>query len=190
VHFTVANEPADDRSNADAELAMPSTAAVFRDLAPFVWRVLRRLGVREADVEDVCQEVFVTVHRKRSDFAGRSSVRTWVYGISLRVASDHRKRAYARREVLSEPAAELAIDAHQEDDLAVRQARVLLDRALDTLDDEKRAVFVLYEIEDLPMSEIAIAMDCPLQTAYSRLHAARREVGAAVERLQRERHRP
>ena len=60
---------------------------IFREYAPFVWRGLRRLGVPECDVEDVCQEVFVVVHRKLGDFEGRSSLRTWIYGICARTAS-------------------------------------------------------------------------------------------------------
>jgi RNA polymerase sigma-70 factor (ECF subfamily) len=75
------------------------------------------------------------------------------------------------------------VDAHQEDDVAVREARVLLDRVLDELDDDKRAAFVLYEIEELPLKDLAAALGCPLQTAYSRLQAARREVEEALRRL-------
>jgi RNA polymerase sigma-70 factor, ECF subfamily len=161
----------------------PSTAEVFQEFGGFAWRVLRRLGVRDEDVDDVLQEVFVTVHRKLPGFEGRSSVRTWLYGICVRVASEYRKRTRARRETPSELAAETAIDAGQEDHVAVAQARAILDGILDGLDDAKRAVFVLYEIEGLPMGEVAVALDCPLQTAYSRLHVARREVEAAVERL-------
>ena len=161
----------------------PSTADVFHAHAPFVWRVLRRLGVTDADADDACQEVFVTVHRKLGDFEGRSSVRTWVYGICVRTASDYRKRQRGRREFPSEVLMDHPVDAPQEDDMALRQARATLDRILDRLDGDKRAVFVLYEIEELPMNEIAAALECPLQTAYSRLHAARKDVDAAVRRL-------
>ncbi len=125
----------------------------------------------------------MTVHRKLPGFEGRSSVRTWLYGICVRVASDYRKRIRARRETPAGLAAEPAIDPAQEEHVAVGQARVLLDAILDRLEDAKRAVFVLYEIEGLPMGDVAVALECPLQTAYSRLHAARREVEAAVERL-------
>jgi RNA polymerase sigma-70 factor (ECF subfamily) len=163
----------------------PTTAAVFRELGPFAWRVLRRLGVPDADVDDVLQEVFVTVHRKLPGFEGRSSVRTWLYGICIRVASDYRQRTRTRRETAAEMP-ELAVEPGQEGHVAAAQARILLDRVLDGLDDAKRAVFVLHEIEELPMSEIATALECPLQTAYSRLHAARREVEAAVIVLQKQ----
>jgi RNA polymerase sigma-70 factor (ECF subfamily) len=135
-------------------------------------------------VDDVCQEVFITVHRRLPGFEGRSAVRTWVYGICVRAAADYRKRARGRREVGTDAPRELAVEAHQEDAVSIRQARAELHRILDGLDDDKRAVFVLYEIEELAMNEVAAALGCPLQTAYSRLHAARRQVEAAVERLQ------
>lgn len=155
-------------------------AQVFRDHAPFAWRVLRRLGVPERDVEDVCQEVFLVVARKLEEFEGRSSVRTWVYGICVRVASDYRKSARVRREEISPVAGEGPDSDKQLDVVALRQARATLDRILDTLDDDKRAVFVLYEIEQVKMPEIALALGCPLQTAYSRLHAARARVQEAI----------
>jgi RNA polymerase sigma-70 factor, ECF subfamily len=160
-----------------------STASVFSENASMAWRALRALGVAEADVDDVCQEVFITVHRRLPTFDGRSAVRTWVYGICVRVAADYRKRARSRGELAAEVTPELAIEPRQEDAVSIRQARAELHRILDGLDDDKRAVFVLYEIEELAMNEVAAALGCPLQTAYSRLHAARREVEAAVARL-------
>ncbi len=154
----------------------PRFEEVFRAHAPRVWRVLRRLGVREADVEDQCQEVFVVVHRKLAEFEGRSSLGTWIYGICLRVASDYRRRAHVRHE---EPTADLPEQQNSPPQarlLERAQARALLDAALAELDEDKRAVFVLYEIEEVPMAEVALAAGCPLQTAYSRLHAARKKV--------------
>ncbi len=159
--------------------------AIFREHAPFVWRALRRLGVHERDVEDVCQEVFVVVHRKLGDFEGRSSMRTWIYGICARTASDYRRSGRVRREIVTDAPPEAAGDAAQHDAVALRQARATLDKILDELDDDKRAVFVLYEIEELTMAEVAEALGCPLQTAYSRLHAARKAVEASVERERR-----
>src|SRR5690349_24003424 len=78
--------------------ALPSMRTVFDEHARYVIRTLRHLGIKEADVEDVAQEVFVTVHRKLHEFEGRSKLRTWLYAICLRVASDHRRRAYVVRE--------------------------------------------------------------------------------------------
>lgn len=159
---------------------VPSLPEIFRQYAPFVWRALRRLGVPEADVEDVCQEVFVVVHRKLGDFEGRSSLRTWIYGICARTASDYRRSGRVRREVVTDAPPDAAHEGGQHDAVALRQARAALDKILDQLDDDKRAVFVLYEIEELTMAEVADSLGCPLQTAYSRLHAARKIVEAGV----------
>ena len=160
-----------------------SVAELFRELAPFVWRALRRLGVADRDVDDMCQEVFVVIHRKLPEFEGRSSIRTWVYGICVRTASDYRNRARVKRETLPDemPEQQSLSDAHE--DLARHQARALLDRVLDELDQDKRAVFVLYEIEELSMNDVAEAVSCPVQTAYSRLHAARKLVQDGIERV-------
>lgn len=150
---------------------------VFRENLPFVFRALRRLGVADSDVDDVCQEVFVVVMRKLGEFEGRSQLRTWIYGICVRTASDYRKRAPRRREVLTDEPLEGASEGSGPlEHATMTQARDILDRILAKLDDDKRAVFVLYEIEELPMNEVAQALECPLQTAYSRLHAARKRV--------------
>jgi len=154
--------------------------AVYEAQAAFVWRSLKRLGVRDADLEDVAQEAFVVVHRKLPDFEGRSSVKTWVFGICLRVASDYRKRAHVAREDITDDVPDTAVDASQGEALAKKQARALLDKVLDQLDADKRATFVMFELEQMPMAEIAEAMEVPLQTAYARLYAARKHVEQAV----------
>lgn len=163
---------------------MPSVAfaEVYESNAAFAWRCLRRLGVREADLEDVVQEVFVVVHRKLPSFDGRSTIKTWLFGICLRVSSDYRRRAHVQREDITDQVPDSEVDAQQPDTVAMRQARSILDRILETLDEDKRATFVMFELEQMPMTDVAAAMDCPLQTAYARLYAARRIVEEAVAR--------
>ncbi|MFT3776320.1 MAG: sigma-70 family RNA polymerase sigma factor [Minicystis sp.] len=155
---------------------------VFQEHAPFVWRALRRLGVPDADVEDVCQEVFMIVHRRLADFEGRSSMRTWIYGICVRRAASFRRIAHRRHEEVVDTPPEAITQAPQIEELGRRHAQALLDAALDRLDDDKRAVFVLFEIEEVPMTEVAEAVGCPLQTAYARLYAARKQVEATLRR--------
>lgn len=162
---------------------MPDLAEIFEDYAPFVWRVVRRMGVAEADAEDVCQEVFLVVHRRVHEFEGRSSLRSWIYGICLRCAAAHRNRAHHRREVRSDEPVEATVDGRQAEALDAQRALHELDRVLNRLPDKQREVYVLYELEELGMAEVAAAIGCPLQTAYSRLHAARREVRAALPLL-------
>lgn len=160
----------------------PAFADVFRENVPFAWRCLRRLGVAPGDVEDVCQDVFLVVHAKLGAFDHRSSVRAWVYGICVRKASDYRKLARNRREQVTDDVPDRGVADDQGESIDRARALAFLDRTLAELDDDKRAVFVLYEIEGLAMSEIAQAIGCPLQTAYSRLHAARKHVELAAHR--------
>jgi RNA polymerase sigma-70 factor (ECF subfamily) len=167
---------------APVRVEAPPFRELFEQHAPYVWRVLRRLGVPARDVEDLSQEVFVVVHRKLPGFEGRSSLRTWLYAICLRTASDHRRRAHVRREHVTDRSPERACSAPQPAELERRQARAMLDAALDTLPEDKRAVFVLYEVEGLTMPEVAEAVGCPLQTAYSRLYSAREAVQAEMLR--------
>ncbi len=162
-------------------------ATVYAESAGLVWRSLRRLGVSERDVQDAAQEVFVVVHRKLSEFAGRSSLKTWVFGICLRVASDWRKRAHVRRETTLDEAPERTASGETPiAQIAQRQARQRLQQMLEQLDEEKRAVFVLFELEQFPMAEVAEAVGCPLQTAYARLYAARKKVEAMILEQQKE----
>ncbi|MCC6215182.1 MAG: RNA polymerase sigma factor [Polyangiaceae bacterium] len=159
---------------------LPPLRRIFDEHAGYVWRALRHLGVPEADVDDVCQEVFVVVHRRLSAFEGRSTLRTWIYGICLRAASDYRRRAWVRREVPVGDDVDSELEPPQADAVAAREAQRKLLAALESMDADKREVFVLFEIENVSMKEIAALMSCPLQTAYSRLHAARRVVIAAL----------
>ncbi|MBX3260449.1 MAG: sigma-70 family RNA polymerase sigma factor [Labilithrix sp.] len=163
----------------------PPAATRFADLyvehASFVWRTMRRLGVRAADVEDTCQEVFLVVHAKLAEFRG-GSMRAWIFAIAARVASDYRKRAFVRREAVGEELPEASVPEAQTATVARAQALALLDAILAGLDDDKRAVFLLFELEQMPMQEVAAAVGCPLQTAYTRLHAAREQVNAAIGR--------
>jgi RNA polymerase sigma-70 factor (ECF subfamily) len=162
----------------------PSFDDLFEEYATFVWRVLGRLGVAHSDLPDVSQEVFLVVHRRLADFEGRSSVKSWIYGICLRVAAAWRRKPFRNRErQLDELTTESAGEG-QDEELERRRARSRLMQALEALDEDKRNVFVLYELEELTMAEVAEALGCPLTTAYSRLHAARKSVRAAFARTE------
>lgn len=158
-------------------------ARVYREHVPYVWRSLKHLGVLEADIEDVAHDVFMVVARKLDGFEERSSLKTWIYGICLRTAADYRGRAYRRREVLTgEMPSEMerTAPALQERELSGKRERNRLIELLSGLPDEQREVFVLYEVEELAMREVAEVLVCPLQTAYSRLHAARKNLREAL----------
>jgi RNA polymerase sigma-70 factor (ECF subfamily) len=154
-----------------------SFTEIFREHARYLWRALLGLGVRPGDVDDVCQEVFLIVHRRLPEFDGRA-LRSWLYAICLRVASEYRRSARVRREVSVGELPDSHVPAAQVEAVYTGELGQRLLAALDRLDDEKREAFVLYEIEELPLREVAEALGCPLQTAYSRLQAARSHVRA------------
>lgn len=158
-------------------------ASLCRKQMPYLVRALRYFGVPERDVADVAQEVLLIVHRKLPEFEQRSTLRTWLYRICQRAASDYRRRAHVRRELVkAEP---LAPETSAADAIAQLEARAQLIAALDVLDDDKRDVFVLFEIEQLDMHEVCEVLQCPLQTAYSRLHAARKLLLQRLQEAQR-----
>lgn len=154
---------------------VPPFAVIFQEHARFLWRALAGLGVRPADVDDALQEVFLVVHRRLREFDGRA-LRSWLYAICLRVASDYRKSARVRLEVAVSEVPDSALVAAQDQQLEATRLFGRLLQALDELDDDQRGAFVLYEIEELTLRETAEALSCPLQTAYSRLRAAREHV--------------
>ncbi len=173
--------------NAQAAVAWPAIAAaerpeplsfdaVFRQYAPYVGRTLCWLGVPRASVEDVAQEVFIVVHRRLHE-VDAGSLRAWVRQICVHAAQNERRKIRRRRESGEEPP-EMTTPAPQHGSVEVREMRERLLAMLEQLTDEQRAVFVLYEIEQLGMTEVASAVGCPLQTAYSRLHAARARISA------------
>lgn len=158
--------------------ATPSAAAVSTFLAlyrahfPFAWRSVRQLGVRTEWVDDVVQETFLVVHRRFADFEGRSSIRTWLFGIVRRVVADHRKSRRRKPAVPTEPAA-LEGAARSAHPSARLEAFDLVCVLLDTLDETKREVFVLAELEGMTMAEIAEATSSNPNTVAARLRAAR-----------------
>jgi RNA polymerase sigma-70 factor, ECF subfamily len=175
-----------------AEPAMPAGATddlpslTLRELfdahAGFVFRVLRRLGVAEGDLDDAAQDVFVVVHRNLSQYDHQCALRSWLFGIVYRVAASHRRRVRRRREDVRADVPVEAVQASQLDRVALAEAHRLLLDALDELEPERRAVFILYELEEMTMPEVARAVGCPLKTAYSRLYAARDSVRAHILR--------
>jgi RNA polymerase sigma-70 factor, ECF subfamily len=156
---------------------------IYREHIDYVWRALVHLGVARADVADVAHDVFLVVRRRLPSFEGRSSLRTWIYGICIRTVSDYRNRAFRRRELSQDEPPEQSQAPSQERSADRARLSAQLARLLDQLSEDQRTVLVLYEIEELPMKDVAEAVGCPLQTAYSRLHAARNTLKAALTEL-------
>ena len=138
-----------------------------------LWRFLRRLGVPEGDVDDAVQEVILVLTRKLDGIA-RGSEKSFVLSTAFRVASDARRRVKRRREVEPDPLHELAsTGGDPEALLEKRQLTALFAQVLEQLPLEQRAVFVLYEVEDFTMAEIAQTLQVPAGTVASRLRRGR-----------------
>jgi RNA polymerase sigma-70 factor (ECF subfamily) len=166
------------------------TKARLRELfdmhAPYVWNTLRRFGVPPQDLEDLTHDVFVEVQRHLGDLDPSRPVKPWLFGFAFRVASHHGRRVYRTREV-HEPGEAVDTKPPADAQLVANERRQLVLEALDALDLEKRAVFVLSQIDEVPVTEAARVLRIPLNTAYSRLRAARAEFVVAVKRLQAKR---
>lgn len=156
--------------------------AIYEAYFDYVWRSLRRLGVPESSVDDAAQDVFVVVHRRLADFEGRSSIKTWLFGIALRVARTHRRRVSRKGHHDPLPTDLVSAGGGPDSEFEKRRAAAFLAAFLDSLDDDKRAVFVLAEIEQMTAPEIEQALGVKLNTVYSRLRAARKAFDTAVKR--------
>jgi RNA polymerase sigma-70 factor (ECF subfamily) len=169
-----------DRRDSDARVR-----ALFEAYFDFVWRSLRRLGVPESSLRDASQQVFIVVGR-RIDGIEQGNERTFLFGTAMRVAADTRRSMRRSKESPSHDGEidAIALEAERPEELLDRKrARETLDRVLDTLPEELRAVFVLFELEELPTKEVADLLGIPVGTAASRLRRAREEFAATVKRM-------
>ena len=155
--------------------------------APFVARFVVRLGARAAEVDDLVQEVFLTAHRRGGFVEGAARPTTWLAEIAVRVLSTHRRTQRRRPEQPDEALAAVASgESGPAERAAAGQLLERLNQALSELDLDKRAVFVLFELDGEPCDAIAAGLGVPLSTVYSRLHEARKELKAAFARLTKE----
>ncbi|MEO6576593.1 MAG: sigma-70 family RNA polymerase sigma factor, partial [Polyangiaceae bacterium] len=136
--------------------------------------------------DDLAHDVFLAMHLRFADFDRSRPIKPWLFGITFRVASHHRRRPAYQREGLDDgvenerhdmtPLADEQLDDHR------KRAMVL--RLLETLDLDRRAVLIMHDLDELPMKEVAEALGIPVFTAYSRLRVAREEFAAAAKRAQ------
>lgn len=176
--------PARAAAPADAAGWVPDFDHLYDAYFAFAWRMLWRFGVPRAAVPDAVQDVFVIVHRRLGDLDGQHVVRSWIYGIIVRVAREYRRKHARRAEELALAAEELvdphAPNAHEQ----LEQARdlALLEELLSTLDEAKREVLVLVELEQMSVPEVAELLDANVNTIYTRLRAARAQFERAHAR--------
>jgi len=164
-----------------------SFSGIFaRDLG-YVWTSLRRLGVPKRDLEDLSHDVFFRVYQRLADYDPERPFRPWLFGFCFRVASDYRRRFANQREVLGAELEPIDPSPDALDRLVQAEATSLAQLVLQSLELERRAVFVMHEIDECPIPEVANALGIPLNTAYSRLRLAREQFaeGLRRERLRR-----
>lgn len=173
--------PTETDPTVGAPAAHTPLAVVYREHHAFVWRSLLRLGVPAVLVEDAVHETFLVVARRLAEFEGRASMRTWLFAIAMRVAMSLRRDVARERRHLDRLGQEIqanTVEPHHQ-----RDAAALLHRLLATLSDDKRAVFIMAELEGMTAPEIAEATGVKLPTVYSRLRAARIGMEQAAREL-------
>jgi RNA polymerase sigma-70 factor (ECF subfamily) len=150
---------------------------LYEQYLSFVWRTVRYLGVPAEATDDAVQDVFLVAHRRLEDFEARSTPRTWLFAIALRVAKDQRRSRGRRLRLLEQAASIERVSSATPFDKRVSaelERRLML--ALGQLREEQRLVFILAELEEMSVPEIAAALQSNLNTVYSRLRVARREM--------------
>jgi RNA polymerase sigma-70 factor (ECF subfamily) len=162
----------DVRSTYDAEL-------------DFVHQSLGRLGVPRSDLPDLCQEVFVVVSRRRLDYDPSQPLRPWLFGICVGLVRNARRTRRRKPTVPLEDAAEIPSGGSPLEALAARRRLTRAHQALEAMDPERRAVFVMYEVEGQSGEAIAAALGIPAGTVHSRLFAARKAIAEALAEEER-----
>jgi RNA polymerase sigma-70 factor, ECF subfamily len=171
-----------------SELDLTARHARFRSaiepLVKVAFRVLQRLGVRDAEIDDALQIVLVTADRKFDDIPNRAELKAYICAACVNVARDVGRRR-ARRTAQSAPLDDLeeeppALDADPADLLERKQTLAMVQRVLETMLPERREVFVLYELEELTGREISEHLGVPPGTVASRLRKAREDFRQAI----------
>jgi RNA polymerase sigma-70 factor (ECF subfamily) len=156
---------------------------LYRQHFDFVFRNLRRLSVASTQLDDAVQDVFLVVLRQLGSYREQSHSRAWLFAIALRVAGNYR-RSERRRDfhiaLLSAENVRVYDEPGQYEHAAKTQAARFLHAFLDSLDEAKRSVFVMTELEQMSAPEIAAALELNVNTIYARIRAARREFAHAV----------
>ena len=165
--------------------------SLYAEHASFIGRVLIRLVGDGAHIDDLIQETFIIAFRKRDTFDGRSTARTWLYGIASHLAMRHRRGLgrwlRARGTLADEPVA--AVPAQPDTQIDRARAAAVVRDALDRLPFKQREVFVLYELEEMDGSDIASLLGIPVGTVWTRLHHGRKRFQEIMtKRVKREDH--
>lgn len=162
-------------------MAEVSFESLYHQEFPYVVRSLRRLGVGPADLPDLCHEVFLAVFQKLNSYDPSRPVRPWLFGFAFRAASEARGRTHRRRETSDDALAEHPSLSDPHSSAESNLARTLVLEALSTLPEERRAVFILHDLDGCSAPDIASSLGIPLNTVYSRLRVGRGEMVAVLQ---------
>jgi RNA polymerase sigma-70 factor (ECF subfamily) len=161
--------------------------ALFVGEFSYVWNSLRRLGIHERDLEDTTHEVFLQVHRHWAAYDTSRLARPWLFGFCYRIAADYRRLARHRGTLVGDAAdldkVQRAAGIPADEQLVQREAVELVHLALDRLDFDQRAVFVLHDLDECSMKGVADSLRIPVNTGYSRLRLARARFAVAVRKI-------
>jgi RNA polymerase sigma-70 factor (ECF subfamily) len=172
---------------ARAAAEVPAFREIYDAHVPFVWRALRRLGVRESDAADAVQDVFVVVHRRLSEFDPRARITTWLFAICMRVASARRRAAHVRLEVSAEelPISDVPDEGADAGAVAEHNQKLdIVEAILDQMPMEQRAAFSLFELEGMTGEAIAELLDVSVNTVHSRVRLARQAFRQSLAQMQ------
>jgi RNA polymerase sigma-70 factor (ECF subfamily) len=158
-------------------------SSLYASHAPFLGRVIQRLAGRGPHVDDLLQETFVVAFKRRDDFGGRSSSRTWLYGIAARLCWRHNRGArrfgFFRLRYAQEPERPVR---SPDQELEREETAALVYEVLKELPFKQRECFVLYELEELEGAAIAELLGIPEGTVWTRVHHARKKFEALMRR--------
>ena len=170
-----------------ATTPVPALSELYAAHAAFVWRSARRLLGLDSDVvDDIVQEVFLVALRRLPEFEGRSTLRTWLYAILRNVVSDHRRLQHTRVRDKRRDSVDLDTietrESGQHRKVEKAEALRALHEVLDQIDEERREVFVLSELEQMSAPEIAEITGTNITTVHARLRDARKRFEVLVRR--------
>lgn len=163
----------------------PAFRTIFDSEYGYIRNSVVRMGIRAGDVPDVVHDVFLVVHAKLPTFDASRPLRPWLFGITFRVAVGIKRRMGYRQERLDETdeaREHPSLGPSPEQTVSDAECRTVLAAAMNLLDDDKRAVFVLHDLDGVAMPVVAESLDIPLNTAYSRLRLARETLRAKLTR--------
>ena len=173
-------------SEPESDPAPIGASALFRAHGAFVVAFVQRMGVDRAELEDLVQDVFLIAHKKGGFAPGTAKPTSWLATIAMGEIRNRRRKASRRAGVVSPGEAEREAVAHSGDpfeSLDREQRARLVQAALDRLPEDKRSLFILFELEGETCPALAELFEVPVGTIYSRLHAARKAFEQAVREL-------